>query len=218
MASDPRLADLPATVHLLVVNRFILLPETTLPLTLTDERYSELVESLAARGGYLGFILSQESKEGRRFQEVGCLGRIGEMERDAYGLNVVFEGVIRFRVRREVPNAGKDDFPRAEVEYEEFAADLEDGEEDLEGWDLERIKAALIQIGRKATPEGWSSLEAMPPRKIIRLMAQTMPFAPAEKQALLETPTFRALLELLFALLAVNFLTTTPDDSQAQVN
>ena len=218
MASDLRLDDLPATIHLFVVNRFILLPETTLPLTLTDERYSGLVESLAAKNGYLGFILSQELKEGRRFQEVGCLGRIRELERVADGLNVVFEGVIRFRVRREVPKAGKDDFPRAEVEYGEFAADLEDREEDLEGWDLERIKAALIQIGRKATPEGWSSLEAMPPRKIIRLMAQTMPFAPAEKQALLETPTFRALLELLFALLAVNFLTTTPDDSQAQVN
>ena len=49
-------------------------------------------------------------------------------------------------------------------------------------------------------------------------MAQTMPFASAEKQALLEARNFRALLELLFALLAVNFLTTTPDDPQGQVN
>jgi uncharacterized protein len=217
MAADLRLEDLPATVHLLTVNRFILLPETTLPLTLTDERYIELVESLAEAGGYLGFILSRKPDGGRRFQEVGCLGRIRESERGADGLNVVFEGVIRFRVRQELPT-GKDDFPGAEVEYQEFAADLEDKEEDLEGWDLERIKATLLQIGRRATPEGWTPLEAMPPRKIIRLMAQTMPFAPAEKQALLEAPTFRALLELLFALLTVNFLTTTPDDPQAQVN
>ena len=65
MASDPRLADLPATVHLLVVNRFILLPETTLPLTLTDERYSELVESLAARGGYLGGQVPEQAADRR---------------------------------------------------------------------------------------------------------------------------------------------------------
>ncbi|HEX3551599.1 MAG TPA: LON peptidase substrate-binding domain-containing protein [Thermoanaerobaculia bacterium] len=218
MASDLRLDDLPSTVHLLTVDRFILLPETTLPLTLTDERYSGLVESLAERDGFLGFILSRKPGEGSCFQEVGCLGRIRELERGADGLNVVFEGVIRFRVRRELPKAGKDDLPRAEVEYQEFAADLEEREEDLAGWDLERIKAALVQIGRKQNPREVASLESMPPRKIILLMAQTLPFAPSEKQALVETPTFRALLELLFALLAVNFLTTTPDGSQAQVN
>jgi Lon protease-like protein len=217
MAPDLRIEDLPTTVHLLAANRFILLPETTLPVTLTDERYSGLVESLA-EGGYLGFILAREGDGERRFQEVGCLGRVRELERADEGLNVVFEGVIRFRVRRELPRAGKEDVHCAEVEYGEFAADLESEPEEIEGWDLERIKAALLQIGRKQTPGDLSSLEAMPPRQIIRLMAQTMPFAPAEKQALLEAPTFRVLLELLFALLAVNFLTTTPDDPQAQVN
>ncbi|MEA2600575.1 MAG: uncharacterized protein QOF89_1567 [Acidobacteriota bacterium] len=217
MAPDLRIEDLPTTLHLLAVNRFILLPETTLPMVLTDERYSGMVEALG-EGGYLGFTLSREGDGERRFQEVGCLGRVRELERVEEGLNVVFEGVIRFRVRRELPRAGKNDVASAEVDYQEFAADLESGPEDLEGWDLERIKATLLQIGRKQTPGDLSSLEAMPPRQIIRLMAQTMPFAPAEKQALLETPTFRALLELLFALLAVNFLTTTPDDPQAQVN
>ena len=218
MASDLRLEDLPKTIHLLMVNRFILLPETTLPLVLTDERYMELVESLAAAEGYLGFILSRGSSEDRQFQDVGCLAQIHELERDGDGLNVLFEGVIRFRVLRELPVAGKEDIPRAEVDYQEFATDLGDRTEDLEGWNLERIKAALVQIGKKQTPGDLSYLEAMPPRQIIRLMAQTMPFAPAEKQALLEAPTFRALLELLFALLAVNFLTTTPDGLQSQVN
>ena len=193
MASDLRLEDLPKTVHLLMVNRFILLPETTLPLVLTDERYIDLVESLATADGYLGFILSRGSSEGRQFQEVGCL-------------------------LRELPVAGKEDVPRAEVDYQEFASDLGDRPEDLEGWNLERIKAALVQIGKKQTPGDLGYLEAMPPRQIIRLMAQTMPFAPAEKQALLEAPTFRALLELLFALLAVNFLTTTPEGLQSQIN
>ncbi|HEV7504407.1 MAG TPA: LON peptidase substrate-binding domain-containing protein [Thermoanaerobaculia bacterium] len=218
MASDLRLDDLPKTIHLLMVNRFILLPETTLPLVLTDERYMELTESLAAADGYLGFILSGEAQGSRQFQEVGCLARVHELERDGDCLNVLFEGVIRFRVLRELPVAGTEDLPRAEIDYQDFATDLGERQEDLEGWNLERIKAALVQIGKKQTPGDLSYLEAMPPRQIIRLMAQTMPFAPAEKQALLEAPTFRALLELLFALLAVNFLTTTPDGPQPQVN
>jgi uncharacterized protein len=218
MAPDLRIEDLPTTIHLLTVDRFILLPETTLPVVLTNERFSGLVESLAERDGYLGFILSREGAGERRFQEVGCLGRVRELEHAADGLHVVFEGVIRFRVQRELPEAETDDLPRAKVDYQGFAADLEREAEEIEGWNLERIKAALLQIGRKQTLGDLSSLEAMTPRQILRLMAQTMPFAPAEKQALIEAPNFRGLLELLFALLAVNFLTTTPDDPQAQVN
>ncbi len=218
MASDLRLENLPTTIHLLMVNRFILLPETTLPLALTDERYIELAESLAETGGYLGFVMSGPSNGGRRFQEVGCLARIHELERDGDHLNVLFEGAIRFRVIRELPLSGPEELPHAEVDYQQFESDLGEREEDLEGWNLERIKAALVQIGKKQTPGDLSYLEAMPPRQIIRLMAQTMPFALSEKQALLEAPTFRALLELLFALLAVNFLTTTPDGPQPQVN
>ncbi len=218
MASNLRLDELPTTLHLLMVNRFILLPETTLPLVLTDERTIELTESLAAADGYLGFILSGESTGSRRFQEVGCLARVQEHEREGDGLNVLFEGVIRFRVLRELPAEGEEDLPRAEVDYQEFAFDLEDRPEELEGWNLERIKEALVQIGKKQTPRNLGYLAAMPPRQIIRLMAQTMPFAPAEKQALLEAPTFRAMIELLFALLAVNFLTTTPDAPQPQIH
>ncbi len=218
MAPDPRIEDFPTTLHLLTVDRFILLPEATLPMVLTDERFKGLVESLAEKDGYLGFILSREGAGERRFQEVGCLGRVREMEHAADGLHVVFEGVIRFRVQRELPREDTDALPRAEVDYQGFAADLEREAEEIEGGKLERIKAALLQIGRKQALGDLSSLEAMPPRQILRLMAQTMPFAPAEKQALIEAPTFRSLLELLFALLAVNFLTTTPDDPQAQVN
>ncbi|HEX4966213.1 MAG TPA: LON peptidase substrate-binding domain-containing protein [Thermoanaerobaculia bacterium] len=214
-----RIDDLPTSIHLLTVNKFILLPETTLPLVLTDAKYAKLAESLAETEGYLGFILAQGNEgRGPEFQAVGCLARIRDLERGVEGLNVLFEGVIRFRVVREIPPAGKGDLPRAEVEYGEFAADLQKETEEVEGWNLERIKAALLQIGRKEMPRDLKMLEAMPPRQIIRLMAQTMPFSPTEKQALLEAPNFRALLELLFELLAVNFLTTTPDDPRARVN
>ena len=217
MATDPRLEDFPTTIHLLTVDRFILMPETTLPAVITDKRYAGLVESLA-EDGYLGFILPRTGDEERQFQEVGCLGRVREMERGEEGLNVIFEGLLRFRVRRELPEADRGGVFRAEVDYQEFAADLEPEPEEIEGWNLERIKAALLQIGHQQKAIGLKSLEAMSPRQIIRAMAQTLPFAAAEKQALLEARDFRALLELLFALLAINFLTTTPDDSRAPVN
>jgi uncharacterized protein len=223
MSADPRLADLPVTVHLLAVERFLLLPETILPLVLTDPGVCELVESLETEGGYLGFAQPRRSADWREeppspFYEVGCLGRVRSLERSEDGLHVTFEGVIRFRMLELLPPDGEDGLPLTRADYWEFVHDLGEAEEEIEGWDLEKIKAALLQIGQRQSSDDLSALEAKPPRQIIRMMAQTVPFAPDEKQALLEAPTFRDLLELLFQLLAVNFLTTTPDASRPQVH
>src|SRR5215210_408010 len=223
MSTPPEIADLPATVHLLAVEMFLLLPETILPLVLSDPGVCELVETLAAEGGYLGFAQPHRpeaagQKRPSRFYDVGCLGRVRSLERNDDGLHVTFEGTVRFRVLELLPPDGEDALPRARTDYQEFAHDLGEVEEDLEGWDLEKIKAALLEIGQRQTPGDLSALEAKPPRQIIRMMAQTVPFAPEEKQALLEARTFRDLLELLFQLLAVNFLTTTPDAPLPRVN
>lgn len=222
MGTLPRIADLPATVHLLAVETFLLLPETILPLVLSDPGVSELVETLAAEGGYLGFVQPRRGNAGRqapsKFYDVGCLGRIRSLERNDDGLHVTFEGTVRFRLGELLPPDGEDGLPRTRAGYREFAHDLDEAEEDLAGWDLEKIKGALLQIGQRQSSDDLSALGAKPPRQIIRMMAQTVPFAPAEKQALLEARTFRDLLELLFQLLAVNFLTTTPDASRPQVN
>jgi uncharacterized protein len=223
MSPPLQIADLPATVHLLAVEMFLLLPETILPLVLSDPGVCELVETLAAEGGYLGFAQPHRpetagQKRPSRFYDVGCLGRVRSLERNDDGLHVTFEGTVRFRVQELLPPDGEDGLPRARADYQEFAHDLGEVEEDLEGWDLEKIKAALLEIGQRQTPDDLSALEAKPPRQIIRMMAQTVPFAPEEKQALLEARTFRDLLELLFQLLAVNFLTTTPDAPLPRVN
>jgi|SRR6185295_11207004 len=213
MPPDLRLADLPPTVYLFPVDGFILLPETTLPVTITDPRSRKILEAAEAAGGYVGVIQTrqQEKVAAPRFFAVGCLGHIRSLDREEEGVRVTLEGVIRFRVREELP--GGDDLPRAAVVYEEFERDLLPVEEDLTGWDLEGFKAALLRLGQLQTGRDTTPLESMSPHQLVRVMAQTAPLAAAEKQALIETRSFRELLELLFQLLALNFLTTTPDTS-----
>jgi Lon protease-like protein len=218
--ADLRIADLPPTVYLLPVDRFILLPQTTLPMTITEPRSQQLLEAAESAGGYLGVIQARPPEEasGSRFFEVGCLGRIRSLAREAEGHRVALEGVIRFRVREELADGGGAP-ARARVAYEEFARDLRPvEEEDLEGWDMEGFRTALLRISRMQSGRDATSLESMTSYQLVRMMAQTVPLAVAEKQALLETHTFRELLELLFQLLAMNFLTTTPDTSTAKTN
>jgi uncharacterized protein len=216
MPSQPRLADLPTTVYLFPIDRFILLPETTLPMTITEPRSQRILEAAESTSGYLGVIQNRPPEErlDSRFFPVGCLGRIRSLGRDDEGLRVALEGVIRFRIREELLG----ELPQAAVSYDEFERDVAPVEEDLTGWDLEGFKAALLRLGQLQSGRETTSLESMSSRQLVRLLAQTAPLAAAEKQALLETRSFRELLELLFQLLALNFLTTTPDASPSSAN
>jgi uncharacterized protein len=210
-----RLADLPGEIYLLPIDGLIFLPETSFPLTFSDEQSRSLLDAAEAAGGYLGIVQFQR-EAGKSFPHpifpVGCLVRLRALDRDEEGHHAVFDGLIRFRVGKELPMAAGG-VRRAAVTYEEYAHDLDGAEEDLAGWDLEAFKEKLVEFGRSQFGTA-GTLESMTPRQMIRFMAQTSPFSAAERQALLEAPSFREMLETLVELLALNFLTTTPDTSE----
>ncbi|HEV8581827.1 MAG TPA: LON peptidase substrate-binding domain-containing protein [Thermoanaerobaculia bacterium] len=212
MNPELRIADLPSTVYLFPIDRYILLPETTLPLTVTESRSQESLDAAEEAGGFVGVIQSRPAGEraDSRYFGVGGLGRIRRLTRDEEGHHVIIEGVIRFRVREELTGGG---LPRAAVDYDEFAQDLRAVEEDLAGWDLVGFRNALLEIAKRQSGREATPLESMSAHQLVRVMAQTVPLAATEKQALLETRTFRELIERLFELLSLNFLTTTPDPS-----
>lgn len=212
-----RLTDLPSEIYLLPIDGLIFLPETSFPLTFTDGPSRELLDSAEAAGGYLGIVQFQR-EDGKTFPHpifpVGCLVGIRSLERDEEGYHAVFDGLIRFRIVRELPMTPSG-LRRAAVSYEGYAHDLDGDEEDLPGWDLSAFKEKLVEFGRSQFGTA-GTLESMTPRQVIRFMAQTSPFSAAERQALLEAPSFREMLETLVQLLALNFLTTTPDPSESE--
>jgi len=219
MSSDLRLADLPPTLHLLPLVPWLLLPETMLPVTVTDPHDRGVLAAALAAGGYVGVVQACGEEEGRSpsgYYSVGCLARIHEEGRSADGVQVRLEGLVRFRVREELPpEAG---VPRAAVEYGEFATDLAGGGPDPEGWKLEVFKDRIVEFGRRQFGSA-GVLETMSPRQVVLFMAQTAPFSPAERQALLEARGFQDLIDTLAQLLSLNYLTTTPDTSPpSQVN
>jgi Lon protease-like protein len=212
MSSRPRIADLPTTIFLLPLAPWLLLPETVLPVAVTADEGRAVIDAALAADGWVGVVQVRDGEVGKgrppsRFYSVGCLARVHDESRGDDAHQVRLEGVVRFRLRAELPVAGG--LPRGEVEYGEFAGDLvlEREPEDLK---LELFKDRILELGRKQFGTA-GPLETMSPRQIILFMAQTAPLAPAEKQALLEAPDFRSLLDTLGQLLTLNYLTTTPD-------
>jgi len=215
MNPDPRISSLPTTLHLLPLESLLLLPETAIPVTITDFAARSIVEAALAAGGYIGVIqeISADSPAGSggRFYSVGCLGHIVDLGRDGEGQRILLEGLIRFRVRTELPRE-RDSLPRAAVVYDEFLQDLAGVGEEPTGWDLELFKEKIVEFGRQQFGTA-GILESMSSRQVVLFMAQTAPFTPAEKQALLESGSLRDLVDTLARLLSLNYLTTTPDTS-----
>lgn len=215
MNPGPEIGDFPATLHLLPCD-FLLLPEGVLPVIFNEPPLSDIIESALASTGYAGVVLPREESGPMRFHSVGCLARLRHVARDDKGVHVTLEGVLRFRILEELPLENQP-LHLARVSYEEFGHDLFVGEEDLSGWNLEAMKDMLVDFGRRNFGSA-GVLEVLNARQVVRFLAQTAPLTTPERQAILEARGFREMLEMLMKLLALNYLTTTPDSQQPQVN
>jgi Lon protease-like protein len=206
--------DLPAELYLLPLDRFILLPGTSLPVTFAAPWARALVEAALASGGYLGVVQPEdgESHPARRCFSVGCLARVRDEGREADGRRVSLEGIIRFRIRGGLTPSDRDPFAPVAVAYDEFLADLEPGVDAPEEHKMEVFRDKMLDLAHRKFG-GPGLLETMSPRQIILFMAQAAPLSPAEKQALLETHGLQDLIDTLALLLSLNYLTTTPDTS-----
>ena len=81
----------------------ILFPGMQLPLHIFEPRYRAMVQDTLARDRRIGMIQPQRAEEGAPLFQIGCLGKIVEVEAlDDGRFNLVLEGEARFRVLREL--------------------------------------------------------------------------------------------------------------------
>jgi Lon protease-like protein len=207
MSLDLRIADFPTTILLLPLEQLLLLPETAFPVTLADPLSRAVLDAALAGDELVGVV--QTRGAGGGFYSVGCLCHVIDLGRSEEGHRVVLEGLVRFRLQAELPPQD-DGISRAAVSYGEFAGDLIKSDEEPPELHLDLLKEKVVEFGRQNFGTA-GILESMSPRQVVLFLAQTAPFTPAEKQALLEAPGLAELVDRLAQLLSLNFLTTTPD-------
>lgn len=174
----------------------ILFPGMQLPLHIFEPRYRALVGDALVRDRRIAMIQPQRPVEGAPLYEVGCLGRIGEIEAmDDGRYNLILEGVSRFRLLRELDVATA--FRQVEGELIE-----DDAEETLShaqrgGFEREAREFAESQ----GYSVDWDSVERLDDQSLINGVSQIAPFDPASKQALLEANSLKDRCELLVQLM-----------------
>ena len=214
----PNEAALPSELPLFPLTGALLLPGSTLPFHIFEQRYRNMMEdALAGRlpiGLVQPFVPQQDNRPlpGAELQhpelyQVGCAGRVQRCEKTEDGRYlIVLLGVSRFRILEELPLLRG--YRRVRVDFDEFAADRQAPPVQP---DAERLLEALAAFGQHHRIHfDVASLKSASPLPLLNGLAMSLPFTPVEKQALLEAPDVAEREKLLLALLGMNVDSSLP--------
>ena len=219
----PQMA-LPEILAVFPLTGVMLLPGTVLPLHIFEPRYRAMVEDALEANKIFGMIQPYVPQDDNRgpgpggenlapdLYKVGCAGYIDKWEKLPDGrFFVELKGVNRFRLTEEL--GLQRGYRRVRAEYHEFPdASL------AQGWNCDRhaILEALATYGKAhgmqvktEQAEKFSDLE------LVNLLGVSLPFHPAEKQALLEAPKLEDREEMLVNLLRLG---AGPIDSDDEIS
>jgi Lon protease-like protein len=201
--------SLPEILPVFPLTGVLLLPGMALPLHVFEPRYRNLVEDTLKAEGVFGMIqpfvpqqdnqpLPGAEKETPELYKVGCAGYIERSAKLPDGrYTIQLKGLHRFRIEKEMPLLRG--YRRVKAAYKDFPDATEE-----QNWRCNR--AALVQtLQEYAQTHGlqiqMDRLDRFADMELINLLGASLPFQPAEKQALLEAPSLRereaVLLELL---------------------
>ena len=132
---------------------------------------------------------------------VGCLGSIAQCRRADDGrYMIVLQGKHRFRISRELPlHRG---YRRVAADYSEFANDPFETSRPLESKPILEGFRSFAEAGGMEV--NFRALEKIPAIELVNSLAVSLPFGPAEKQALLEAPDPSRRASLLLELMRIN--------------
>jgi hypothetical protein len=204
-----RTLPLPDVLPIFPLTGMLLLPGMHLPLHVFEPRYRNMVEDALAAGRHIGMVQptvprndnapGPDAPQDRpEVYAVGCAGAIEQYRRREDGRYLLtLVGVSRFRIREELaPLRG---YRRIVPDYGAYG---EDGAELAAVLDTADLLAALKSYGDAyQVAFDVEQMASLSSSVLVNGMAMSLPFRPAEKQALLEAPTLaerrRLVLDLL---------------------
>lgn len=199
-------SDLPARIPVFPLRGAIVLPRTTLPLNVFEPRYLAMVDDVLRGDRLIGIIqptgeggaTGSPAERSAPLQAIGTVTRlIAHQEQPDGRILITLFGVCRFDAMGEA----RTDTPyrTMEISCERFAADLRDSNDS--DVDRDALLAVLRRfLGARNLEADWSAIEKSDDAELVNGLAIAGPFAPAEKQALLETMTLAERARMLIAL------------------
>ena len=184
--------NLPNVIPVFPLSGVIYFPKTNLPLNIFEQRYLDLVNDTYENDKLMGMIQSQ--KKGDQVYNVGCLGKISELQKSEDGRVLInLTGITRFKILQEINNNKL--YREFKVDYQSFKLDFNEtlGDENTETL----MEKAKIFFKRNGLLLNWREFEKLDKAQKINTLAMIAPVTNEEKQKLLESLTIKDKIETL---------------------
>jgi uncharacterized protein len=208
---------LPSDIPVFPLTGALLLPEGQLPLNIFEPRYLAMVDAALSAGRWLGMVQPRDTRDQtvadtHPMFDTGCLGRITSFSENDDGMySITLTGTCRFTIKSELEMV--DGFRRIIPDFHKYTEDLQPSL--LGAGERDALMSALKQYfeGRGYDAD-WPALEQTPDSVLVATMAMACPFAPAEKQALLEAPDLSVQTQNLITILDIASHDGAPSNGQ----
>jgi Lon protease-like protein len=218
MAAYRRTADLPQVIPVFPLDGAILLPRSDLPLQIFEPRYLNMVDDVMAGDRIIGMVQTRPGggRERPKLADVGCAGRITAYAETSDGRYLItLTGICRFEAGEELTLHTP--YRQARARYDRFEADLAE-HATTQASAASRAgfaKALKRYLNRRELDIDWETAQTAPLDALVNSLAMGLPFATAEKQALLEAPTLEGRFETLSALLEMDSSEEADDEGHS---
>jgi Lon protease-like protein len=193
---------LPAVLPIFPLTGVLLLPRGRLPLNIFEPRYLAMTRD-AMEGDRLIGMVQPTAPPIREMNPAvyptGCAGRITAFAETEDGrLLITLTGVSRFRIKEELPLLSG--YRRVVPDWDDFAGDRDALGDD--GFDRSRLTQGLRNFfTQRQVQADWEAIDQAPAEMLVTAISMQCPFAPNEKQALLEARDLGERAALLTALI-----------------
>ncbi|HVH81934.1 MAG TPA: LON peptidase substrate-binding domain-containing protein [Stellaceae bacterium] len=201
---------LPEVLPIFPLTGVLLLPRGVLPLNIFEPRYLAMFRDAMGGERLIGMVQPSDPpirEMNPAVYPLGCAGRITSFsETDDGRFLVALTGVSRFRIKEELPLLSG--YRRVVADWSDFARDPQP---DGAGFDRARLVLGLRSFfSNRQVQADWEAIDQAPGEHLINSIAMMCPFAPNEKQALLETQTLAERAGLLTALIEMASSASAP--------
>jgi Lon protease-like protein len=218
---QPALGELDPVIPVFPLPGAMLLPHGRMPLNIFEPRYLALVEDALGAGRMFGMIqpdsLRTPVANGSATFNVGCLGRVTSFTETEDGRIVLsLLGVIRFAVVEEV--SLRRGYRRMRVDYAPYAEDLDPPSSDIGLPRTALLTSLRGYFDRQGVSADWDTIDEMDDPTLLTALCMMCPFAPSEKQALLEADRPAQRTQILQALLEFGMHDMEPDGGKQRLS
>lgn len=203
---------LPASLPVFPLSGVLLLPRGVLPLNIFEPRYRNMTSDAMASDRLIGMVQPVDPEEvpvteegriknldGERLPlySTGCAGLITSCQESQDGrFLLALSGICRFKLGEEIQTTRG--YRRFEADWSGFESDREDI-----GTKLDRTKlltAMRRYFELRQISADWTAIDEAEDEPLINALAMSSPFAPSEKQALLEAEDIHKRCDILTAI------------------